>query len=90
MSATPDIIKLANLVREVSEQPQYKALSHYASQLAELMDAHDKMAKLPQESDERRRLWGLATKLYSASRVHALRHNLEAPTAVLRACGYSV
>jgi hypothetical protein len=87
---TPDLVKLASLVRDVCEQPQYKATAHYASQLAELMNAHDQMSKLPMECNERRRLWGLATKLYSASRVHALRHNLEAPNTVLRSLGYSV
>jgi hypothetical protein len=87
---TPDLIKLALLVREVTEQVQYKATAHYASQLAELMDAHDQIAKLPMECSERHRLWAVATKLYHAARNHALRHDLEAPNLVLRSLGYKV
>jgi hypothetical protein len=89
-TATPDLVRLSNLLREVAAIPQFKATAHYASQLAELMDAHDKMSQLPKECDDRRRLWGLATDLYHAARKHASRHNLEAPNTVLRSVGYSV
>jgi hypothetical protein len=87
---TSDLVKLAALVREVAEIPQFKATAHYASQLAELMSMHDEMNKLPKDCANHRRLYGEATKLYHAARNHALRHNLEAPNTVLRSIGYSV
>lgn len=92
MSSTPtsDLVRLAALVREVAEIPQFKSTAHYASQLAELMSMHDEMNKLHKDCADRRRMFGVATKVYHAARVPALRHNLEAPNAVLRSLGYSV
>lgn len=81
---------LANLIREVSEQPEHKTAAHYAAQLAELFAHHDLIAQHPKGTAENKRLWSLATTLYDTARKHATKYGLPHPREALREAGYDV
>lgn len=87
---TPNLLKLAAVIRELAEAPETRHAATYASMLADLARTHEAMAALDTFSPERRRLFGSTRAPWNAARLYALRHGFEHPTACLKQMGFAV
>lgn len=83
------LLKLSALLRELFERDEYRTVSTYVTQCSELQDAHDEFLKYPKGTEENRRAYELATRLYNNARIYASKNNLPHPNEMLEACGYS-
>ena len=82
--------RLSALIRELFERDEYRTVATYVTQISELQDAHDEFLSHPKGTDENRRAYELATKLYNNARLYAHKNGLPHPNEMLAACGYSV
>ena len=87
----PDaVVRLATLVREVCDMPQFRGVGTYATYIAELAAQHDEAAKHPRGTAENREEYAKATTLYHAARKFAARNGMPDPNSCLRSLGYAV
>jgi hypothetical protein len=83
------LLKLSALLRELFERDEYRTVATYVTQCSELQDAHDEFLKHPKGTEENRRAYGIAKKLFDNARIYAHKNNLPHPNEMLAACGYS-
>ena len=83
------LVKLSTLVRELFDRDEYRTVTTYVTQISELQDAHDDFLKHPRGTDENRRTYDIATRLYNNARIYASKNNLPPPNEMLAACGYT-
>ncbi len=88
-TSTP-ILKLARLLGEIAAKPEFRSTSTYASIIADLMAAHDLLREFGVGTDDNRRAYAVAKKIYDNARIYAAKNGFAHPNVILREAGYSV